>query len=902
MGGGRRALSAPRDNCCARGSDRHSFLTGPIVFSAAVAIAVSVLVWAGLTTATAQDSSRGILGRGDAVVTGFSGARPPAAALPAQVDALDKTLIDIDGPSLRVIDLNNPGGPPRGQVMTAPKPFTVRAQQIGQVFAVTHDDATPPNIYVAATSGYGLPIVAAQPDADGTLRRLRRGEPGARFMPGLFGGAAASGGPGSIWKIDGHTGAVSLFANIPNSGAGMGDIAFDFPHRQFFVSDRSSGLIYRVGLDGALRGTFDHGTAGRGAVGLTPVPDQTQSRLDIQSPAFDPGNPQSWNYPAPARRTFGLAVWQLRLFYALAEGPQIWSVALNPDGSFGSNVTWELSVPAGPKPSEIASILFDAGGQIYLAERGAPTGAYDFMALAEFGESRVLRFRPKRPGDPPGVGNWYPVSEEYALGFPPNFRNGNGGVAIGYGYDAGGIINRNACGGTLWSTGEQLRNERTLVERLQRGGPLIVDGLQANSIDLVRPRNVPPFESYYVDYDDRFDGAAARGHLGDVDIWQMCQAVALAPPPAMAPAPTPLLAPQFPVTSAPPAETGECRRGEIQICCRAGASEPNGLAVSCAPPPPGTNVCPGNATKVCCTPNANGVCVPRPPPPPPSTPPPGGKPPPVPPPSGGKPFPVPPPSGGKPFPVSPPSGGKPPPFSGIKPLPLPPPSDGEPRQIPAAPDVPEVPGNLPPANQRARTPPATPVPSGTPTATEDMCSAWGWVPFVGFICQPDRTCHSDNDCPTSTICRQGACIIPSQSAAPASVPAPSEGCQRPSILVNGACCSPETVAAGVCGAVSPPPPPQSNGCPVGLFPSTNGKTCCTREEITNETCGVPPAPKKKLRKKRAEKPAPVPDSAPQINPGFSIQIGPGGGFPGGGGSRRGGGGGRGGGPKPSVPN
>ena len=575
MGGGRRALGARRDSCRPRGRARHSFFRGPIAFSAAILIAVSMLVLGGLTAATAQDSPRGILGLGNAVVTGFSGVRPPAAPLAPGLDALDKTLIDIDGPSLRVIDLNNPGGPPRGQVMTAPKPFTVSARQIGQVFAVTHDDAMPPNIYITATSGYGLPIVAAQPDADGTPRRLRRGEPGARFMPGLFGPAAAGGGPGSIWKIDGRTGAISLFANIPNSGAGLGDIAFDAAHRQFFVSDRASGLIHRIGLDGALRDTFDHGTAGRAAVGLAPVPDRPQSRLDIQSPAFDPGNPQSWNYPAPARRVFGLAVRQLRLFYALAEGPQVWSVALNPDGSFGSNVTWELSVPAGPKPSEIASILFDASGQIYLAERGAPTGGYDFNALAEPGESRVLRFRPRRPDDPPGPGLWYPVPEEYAIGFPSGFRNGNGGIAIGYGYDAGGNINRGTCGGTLWATGEQLRNERALVQRLQPGGPLIVDGLQANAIDLVRPQNTPPFESYYVDYDDRFDDAAARGHLGDVDVWQVCQAIALAPPPAIAAAPAPLfVTPQFPVRSAPPVAGGACRPGEIQICCRAGVSEP----------------------------------------------------------------------------------------------------------------------------------------------------------------------------------------------------------------------------------------------------------------------------------------------------------------------------------------
>jgi len=122
---------------------------------------------------------------GDAVVTGFSGVRPPQQVAPGVIP-LDKTFIDLDGPSVQVIDLSNPGAPAQSQVVPAPKPFTVTARQVGQVFAVAQDDATPPNIYVAATSGYGLPIVAAEPDRDGSPRRLRRGEPGARFMPGLF--------------------------------------------------------------------------------------------------------------------------------------------------------------------------------------------------------------------------------------------------------------------------------------------------------------------------------------------------------------------------------------------------------------------------------------------------------------------------------------------------------------------------------------------------------------------------------------------------------------------------------------------------------------------------------------------------------------------------------------------
>jgi hypothetical protein len=159
-----------------------------------------------------------------------------------------------------------------------------------------------------------------------------------------------------------------------------------------------------------------------------------------------------------------------------------------------------------------------------LAERGAPTGAYDYKALAQPAGNRVLRFRPKAPDDPPSRDLWYPVPREYAIGLPPNFRNGNGGIAIGYSYDPAGNIIRASCGGMLWSTGEQLRDARdpAIIRRVQTGGPLNIDGLQGNSVQLVRPLNEPPFEAYYIDYDDRFDDPLTRGHLGDVVIWRVC--------------------------------------------------------------------------------------------------------------------------------------------------------------------------------------------------------------------------------------------------------------------------------------------------------------------------------------------------------------------------------------------
>jgi hypothetical protein len=298
-------------------------------------------------------------------------------------------------------------------------------------------------------------------------------------------------------------------------------------------------MIHRFTLDGVERGRFDHGTQALTAAGLPPIAFDPRKRLNIESPAFDSGNPATWAYAQPARRVFALAVNRGRFYYAVAAGLRIWSVSLLPDGSFGPDARFEVTVPrSAPASAEISEILFDEGDML-VAERGAPTGAYDYKALAASGENRVLRFRPKGPNDPPSRDLWFPVPKEYAIGFPLNYRNDNGGIALGYGYDPVGNINRAVCGGTLWSTGEQLRNthDRAIIQRLQAGGPLIVDGLQGNLTRLLRPLNEPPFETYFIDYDDRFEDPQTRGHLGDVVIWRVCgQAVLPLPLPIVCPA------------------------------------------------------------------------------------------------------------------------------------------------------------------------------------------------------------------------------------------------------------------------------------------------------------------------------------------------------------------------------
>jgi hypothetical protein len=551
--------------------DRWAAVCSKLRQQAAIALMVGAGALIGLTAADNARAQGGpataggtpaILIDGNAVFTGFSGTQPP---LPLPPGAADQAMIDLNGPAARIADLQAPGAPPQAQLLTAPKPFTVAAGQVGQVFAVALDNATPPNIYLAATSAYGLPIVV--PGPGGAPVRAKQGGPNASFMPGLFGPAAAGGGPGSIWRVDGVTGEVRLFANVTlggmaNSGPALGGLAFDAGSSTLFAADRETGMIHRFDLDGRERGRFDHGTQGRTAAGLPAVPYDPATRLDIGNPQFQSDNPLTFGYAPPGRQIFGLAVQSGRLYYAVADGLQIWSVAISPDGTFGAQPRIEIQVSPWDGGSEISKITFDNPGRMIIAERTAPTGAYDFGALAKPGVGRVLRYR---SATPPGGGApaWQPDPDEYAIGFAAEMRNANGGVAIGYGYDPNGRIDRAACSAFLWSTGEQLRKamDPALAARLAASGPAIVDGLQGNALGLVRPANVPPLQTYFVDYDDSYSDDAARGHIGDVAIWRICGQATLAPAPLAVPVPFGLIG----------GGGGFCRPGEWRLrdgsCC-----------------------------------------------------------------------------------------------------------------------------------------------------------------------------------------------------------------------------------------------------------------------------------------------------------------------------------------------
>ncbi len=470
-------------------------------------------------------SNESMIAPGDGVVTAFPGTIVNRDFARGST-VLDETVLDLKGASAKVLALGTPRYIWDGRAWRAPERLAIPLEQTGLVFGVTLDDAKPANAYFTATSTFGIYAVIPDKDGDGYAERIRTGQAGARFMAGQWG---EGGGPGAVWKLDGRTGEVSLFAVIrlngrDNAGAALGNIAFDAKHRQFFVSDRDTGMIHRLNMDGRDLGHFDHGRTGRAAMGLAPVAFDAANKLDLASADFDGEDPETWGYAALERRVWGLAVHGGRLYYAVARSktnrPEVWSVGLDEKtGAFLRDARWELTLPREVSRDEISDIAFTREGAMILAQRGAQRGSYDYSRFARPRKARVLRYWLERPDDPKTPSRWIARPEEYAVGFQPDYHNGNGGIALGYGYTEKGIVNRKVCEASLWSTGEALRRNEVLKKQLAAGGPLDVSGLQGSPARPVRPFNAPPWTSYYASFAARGAGPRDTGHMGDVEIY-----------------------------------------------------------------------------------------------------------------------------------------------------------------------------------------------------------------------------------------------------------------------------------------------------------------------------------------------------------------------------------------------
>ena len=489
------------------------------------------------------------LNLGDAVVTGFSGVVPPdpAKPMPAGKAATDQTFIDVNGPSARIFDPQKPDFVWNGDFWAAPYKRDIPARAVGQVFGIAIDNLAYPDIYLTATSVFGLNIVAPDSDGDGLPERLKTGQTTAGWAPGQFG---PGGGPGSIWKVDGRSGEISLFAEVTLGGrtsgpAALGNIAYDAGHRQLFVSDLSTGMIHRFGLDGTDLGHFDHGATGRAAARLPKRPHDPAALADIGSATFDTEDPATWGFTHAERRVWGLALHEGRLYYAVAAGRiapaeagepeadananadsgQIWSVGLDQDGDFANDPRLEISLPGSSNDAPISDIVFAHDGAMIVAQRAVIGTTYGYDALKARSVAHVNRFWREKPNDPKTPSAWYQAPEEYAVGYAGDSRNGAGGVSLGYGYDAAGEIDLTACEDAIFLTGDMLRDFKQQKDQFIAGGPLNAHGLQISPKGPVRGFNVPPSISYFVNYTDQMSTAKTAGTVGDVEVYRLGCAV-----------------------------------------------------------------------------------------------------------------------------------------------------------------------------------------------------------------------------------------------------------------------------------------------------------------------------------------------------------------------------------------
>ncbi len=254
-------------------------------------------------------------------------------------------------------------------------PDSWTADNLGEVFGVTLDDAVPPSIYVSATQIY---------------------------PNGCAGIAAGPAGPGGVYRLDGITGLKCEVISLPAAaGAGLGQIdhvTISADSEMLYVSNLDDGLIYAVvpGCPGSTFSTFDHGVDGRPQENLAALPD-------------DP----TVGMTQVGRRIWGLRFNEVenRLYYAvwnieadsttnIPSDPnidnEIWSVAIEPStgGFVAGSARFEFGVPeivglshTGEYP--VADIAFECGTRMVIAQRGVYlTGQMNTLAH----QSAVLEY------------------------------------------------------------------------------------------------------------------------------------------------------------------------------------------------------------------------------------------------------------------------------------------------------------------------------------------------------------------------------------------------------------------------------------------------------------------------------------------------------------------------------
>jgi hypothetical protein len=301
--------------------------------------------------------------------------------------------------------------------------------ELGSIFGVTFDGAG--DIFTTATTCYSVDLVAG-------------------------------GGSGAVYKVDRVTGNVTTFATLPNSGPGLGNLAYDCENDQFFVTNHENGWIHRLSSTGALLSAFDFGAPDDGSDGFAPL----------------------------GERVWGVTVHEGRVWFGvwkedfgrqdMIEDNEVWSVALDANGEFVGVERHEATILPTAAPiytNPISDLRFSPTGSMLLAQRGMETDTWP------------------RPHDADALeyvcvdGEWVPSTNKFLLGV--SGRNCSGGLDFDYGP-----------GNRGWWSADQMNVSGDQIYGFQ--GVPATGGMMANS--------------YLLDYDGAITSWADKTQIGDIAI------------------------------------------------------------------------------------------------------------------------------------------------------------------------------------------------------------------------------------------------------------------------------------------------------------------------------------------------------------------------------------------------
>lgn len=300
------------------------------------------------------------------------------------------------GFALRVFDISGPPPPPNLNYAAPVYIHPTWTQQNfgGSVFGLTLDSAG--NIYVAPTRVYG----------------------------------GASTTPGTIYRVDAVTAAISVLGTVPNAGPALGNINYDCNSETIYIANHEDGRIWQMEMDGTIRSTYDHATGDvtNGAANDPGEPDGVFSQL----------GDRVWAVQSHAGRLY-YSVWNEdsgRQSGALEN--EIWSVSyVDGDGvPDASTAELEATIPGlngATYSNPVSDISFASTGWMLAAER---TMYNDAQTSAHQSTTYELQ----QMG---GGGDWQVIGTTYVVGELPNSA-------------AGGVDHDFEPDGYVWMTGDAL--------------------------------------------------------------------------------------------------------------------------------------------------------------------------------------------------------------------------------------------------------------------------------------------------------------------------------------------------------------------------------------------------------------------------------------------------------------